>query len=225
LQLEIDMIRPLIAILALLASGAASATVPIFAAKCPNGLTADSDSKGRIYVSGKLAKVIKRPDGQVTAQSAGVYIDITPQGDQPPRITYTARDKSIGECEVVAFKAPGGAAAGAPPTQREASAVRAGQGHFDATGPVACAERKGQPMGQCQMGVARDGGGTATVVLTRPDGRKRAIFFEKGKAVSADLSQADGNMTFKATKNAAGMYLIDAGDEHYDFPESVVFGG
>ena len=80
-------------------------------------------------------------------------------------------------------------------------------------------------MGQCQMGVARDGGGTATVVVTRPDGRKRAIFFEKGKAVSADLSQADGNMSFKATKNAAGMYLIDAGDERYEFPESVVFGG
>jgi hypothetical protein len=219
------MIRSSIAILALLASGAASAAVPIFAAKCPNGLTADSDSKSRIYVSGKLAKVIKRPDGQVTAQSAGNYIDITPQGDQPPRVTYTAKDKSFGECEVVAFKAPGGAAAGAPPAKREASAVRAGQGRFDATGPVGCAEGPGRPMGQCQMGVARDGGGSATVVVTRPDGRKRAIFFEKGKAISADLSQADGNMTFRATKNADGMYLIDAGDERYEFPESVVFGG
>ncbi len=80
-------------------------------------------------------------------------------------------------------------------------------------------------MGQCQMGVARDGGGSATVAVTRPDGRKRFIFFEKGKAVSADLSQADGNMSFRATKSAAGMYLINAGDERYEFPESVVFGG
>ncbi len=219
------MMRPLIAILALLGAGAASAAVPIFAAKCPNGVTADSNTKGQVYVNGKVAKLIHRPDGQITAQSAGVYVDITPQGSQPPLITATARDKTFGQCEVVAFKAPGGAAAGAPPAQREPSAVRAGQGRFDATGPVACAERKGQPMGQCQMGVARDGGGTATVVVTRPDGRKRAIFFEKGKAVSADLSQADGNMSFKATKNAAGMYLIDAGDERYEFPESVVFGG
>jgi hypothetical protein len=219
------MIRPLIAVVALLASGAASASVPIFAAKCPNGLTADSDAKGRIYVSGKLAKVIKRPDGQVTAQSAGVYIDITPRGDQPPRITYTARDKTVGECEVVAFKAPGGAAAGAPPAGREPSSARAGRGQFDATGPVACAERMGQPMGQCEMGVARDGGGSATVVINRPDGRKRFIFFEKGKAVSADLSQADGNMTFRAKKNAKGIYLINAGDERYEIPESVVFGG
>ena len=67
-------------------------------------------------------------------------------------------------------------------------------------------------MAQCEMGVARDGGGTATVVVTRPDGRKRFIFFEKGKAVSADLSQADGNMNFRATKNARGIYLIDASD-------------
>ncbi len=79
------MIRPLIAILALVASGAAGAAVPIFAAKCPNGLTADSDSKGRIYVSGKLAKVINRPDGQVTAQSAGLGSHRLPGDASRPR--------------------------------------------------------------------------------------------------------------------------------------------
>jgi hypothetical protein len=219
------MLRPLIATLAMLASGAAGAAVPLFAAKCPNGVTADSNTNGQIYVNGKVARVINRPDGQVTAQSAGVYVDITPRGDQPPRITSTGRDKTVVECEIVSFKAPDGPAAGAPPAGRESSAVRAGRGQFDATGPVACAERKGQPMGQCQMGVARDGGGSATVAITRPDGRKRFIFFEKGKAVSADLSQADGNMAFRATRTANGMYRIDAGDEHYEFPESVVFGG
>jgi hypothetical protein len=103
--------------------------------------------------------------------------------------------------------------------------ARAGRGQFDATGPVDCSDRPGQPMRQCQMGVARDGGGTATVVVTRPDGRKRTIFFDKGKAVSADLSQADGNMNFRAAKSGAGMFLIDAGNERYEFPESVVFGG
>jgi hypothetical protein len=79
-------------------------------------------------------------------------------------------------------------------------------------------------MRQCNFGVARDGGGTATVVITRPDGRTRAIFFEKGQAVSADLSQADGNMNFRATKNA-DLYVIQAGDERYEIPEAVVFGG
>jgi len=101
---------------------------------------------------------------------------------------------------------------------------RAGAGQFDATGKIPCAQAKGQPMGQCDFGVARGGGGTATVAVTLPDGRKRAIFFEKGKPTGADLSQADGNMTFRATK-AADLYKIDAGNERYEIPEAVVFGG
>lgn len=105
-----------------------------------------------------------------------------------------------------------------------AATQRAGEGKFNATGPLACARAKGQPMGQCEMGVARAGGGTATVVVTHPDGRKRFIFFEKGKAIGADLSQADGNMTFRATKQA-DLYMIQAGDERYEIPEAVIAGG
>ncbi len=101
---------------------------------------------------------------------------------------------------------------------------RAGAGKFDATGKIPCAQAKGQPMGQCDFGVARGGGGTATVAVTLPDGRKRTIFFERGKPTGADLSQADGNMAFRATK-AANLYKIDAGNERYEIPEAVVFGG
>jgi hypothetical protein len=101
---------------------------------------------------------------------------------------------------------------------------RAGAGKFNATGKIPCAQNKAQPMGQCDFGVARGGGGTATVVVTRPDGRKRTIFFEKGKATGADLSQADGNMTFRATKEA-DLFRIQAGDERYEIPEAAVFGG
>ena len=104
------------------------------------------------------------------------------------------------------------------------ASMRAGMGKFDATGPILCAQFAGQPMGQCQMGVARAGGGTATVVVTRPDGRKRSIFFEKGKPVGADLSQADGNVTMRATK-ASDLHTIRIGDERYEIPDAVVFGG
>jgi hypothetical protein len=113
---------------------------------------------------------------------------------------------------------PGGSGDAAAATQR------AGEGKFNATGPLPCARSKGQPMGQCTFGVARAGGGTATVVVTHPDGRKRFIFFENGKAVGADLSEADGNMTFRATKEA-DLYTIRAGDERYEIPEAVIFGG
>jgi hypothetical protein len=105
----------------------------------------------------------------------------------------------------------------------EASA-RASEGKFNATGKIPCAQAKGQPMGQCDFGVARAGGGTAAVAITRPDGRKRFIFFKAGKAVAADLSQADGNMNFSTTKEA-DLYMIRAGNERYEIPEAVIYGG
>lgn len=106
---------------------------------------------------------------------------------------------------------------------KASSAERAGQGQFDATGNVPCAQAKGQPMGQCPFGVAREGNGTATVSITMPDGRKRAIFFDNGTPTGADLSQADGNMDFSYTKEA-DLYMIKAGNERYEIPEVVIYG-
>ncbi|MBK9115661.1 MAG: hypothetical protein IPM22_08440 [Betaproteobacteria bacterium] len=218
--------------------GPAAAEVPLFAARCGAGITADSNAKGQVYVNGKVAKLVNRPDGQVTAQFAGVYVDITPRGSEPPRITYTAKDKSFGECEILSFRAPGGGAAtstagggssggsasGAGGSQRASSSERAGQGQFDARGPVSCAMRAGQKMEQCEANVAREPGGTATVVVTRPDGRTRFIFFEKGKAIGADLSQADGSQRFRASRRG-DVYRIEAGSERYEIVEAMVFGG
>ncbi len=68
------------------------------------------------------------------------------------------------------------------------ASARAGEGKFNANGKIPCAQAKGQPMGQCDFGVARAGGGTAAVAVTLPDGRKRVIFFKSGKAVTANLS-------------------------------------
>lgn len=220
------MSRLFLALAAALAAGTASAQVPLFAAKCPSGITADSNAKGQVYVNGKVAKLIHRPDGQITAQSAGVYVDITPRGNEPPRVTSTAKDKTFGECEILSFKAPdsGRAATSAGGAPRASASERAGQGQFDARGALPCAQQPGQPMGQCQASVARDPGGTATVRVTRPDGRTRFIFFERGTAIGADLSQADGNMNFRSTKRG-DVYFIEAGNERYEVIEAFVFGG
>jgi hypothetical protein len=121
----------------------------------------------------------------------------------------------------------GGAAAStsaAADARGSAAARRAGEGSFDATGQIPCAQAKGQPMGQCNFGVARAGGGTAAVVVTRPDGRKRTIFFTSGKAVSADTSQADGYGEFRASKES-DLFTIRVGDERYEIPEAVITGG
>jgi hypothetical protein len=117
----------------------------------------------------------------------------------------------------------GGATSSADDKMVDASG-RAGEGKFDATGNIPCAQSKGQPMGQCDFGVARSGGGTAAVSVTLPDGRKRLIFFKAGKAVGADLSQADGSMSFRATKQS-DLHKIQAGNERYEIPEAVVSGG
>ncbi len=108
-------------------------------------------------------------------------------------------------------------------TEKPSAAERAGLGDFDATGKVPCAAAAGQPLGQCDMGVARDGGGTATVIVTTPDGRKRALFFEGGKFLSADISQADGDITASATKEG-DLFKIQVGEERYEIPEVVIFG-
>lgn len=116
---------------------------------------------------------------------------------------------------------PDGAVATGPDT----SALRAGQGDFDATGTVPCAVHRGQPMTQCPFGVARAGGGDATVVIQKPDGVDRAIFFSLGVPVSADSSEADpGSFRFEATKES-DLNMIRVGDERYEIPDAVVFGG
>ena len=104
------------------------------------------------------------------------------------------------------------------------SALRAGQGDFDATGKIPCRQTAGQPMGQCDFGVATAGGGYATVVVTKPDSVKRAIYFTMGIPIGADTSQADGYPEFNASRKG-DLHLIRIGDERYEIAESVVLGG
>ena len=217
------MIRKLFVIAAVLSATSAYAALPVFAAKCGDGLNVDTNPKGQIYMNGKVAKVIKRPDGQISANSAGAWVDITPRGNEEPMVTYTAKDKSNGTCEILSFKAPDAPSAAAP-SGRASHSERAGQGNFDARGEIPCAEAKGAPMRQCAFEVAREPGGSASVKVSLPSGKTRFIFFEKGKAIGADLSQADGDMTFKATKQG-DVFKIRAGRERYEIVEAVVFGG
>ncbi len=122
------------------------------------------------------------------------------------------------------FLKPAVAPHGAVATGPDDSALRAGQGEFDATGQIPCAHYAGQPTTSCAFGVARAGGGYATVVVTHPDGRKRAIFFRAGVAVGADTNEADGYHEFRARKEN-DLHFIRVGPERYEIVDAVVLGG
>ncbi|MGF1527635.1 MAG: SH3 domain-containing protein [Candidatus Competibacterales bacterium] len=125
---------------------------------------------------------------------------------------------------VAEFLAPAVGPQGGVATGADDSALRAGRGEFDATGPLPCAQRRGQPLGECQFGVARAGGGDATVVVTHPDGFQRVLFFTRGEFTGADASEAGGGFDTEVTKEA-DLFRIRVDDERYEMSEAVILGG
>lgn len=113
---------------------------------------------------------------------------------------------------------------GSVPTGPENASLRAGRGDFDAAGKIPCAPHAGQPMKQCDFGVARQSGGFATVVVTKPDGVKRAIFFRRGVPSGADTSEADGDGEF-SYEEEGDLNRIRVGEERYEIPDAAVLGG
>ncbi|SEA99122.1 SH3 domain-containing protein [Rubrimonas cliftonensis] len=109
-----------------------------------------------------------------------------------------------------------------PPS--ESAAARAGRGAFDATGAIPCRQYAGELTAQCDFGVARGHGGEATLIVMRPEGTTRALFFENGVFLSADASQADGYPDYAATREG-DLFVITVGEERYEAPDSAVFGG
>ncbi|MCU0854708.1 MAG: hypothetical protein MUF63_07345 [Rhodobacteraceae bacterium] len=211
------------AIAASLLAGTASAGVPLFAAKCGPDLNVDTNTQGQVYMNGKVAKVIKRPDGQISANSHGMWVDITPQGDQPPRITYTAKDKTVGNCEILSFKAPGGAQAGSPHSSALAHDAKVPGTNYHATTNIPCSMGGGAPTTSCFAGVERRGGGSGMVTVTKPDGRTRTIYFEKGRATGYDQSQADPGK-FSASRQG-DTTIVHIGQERYEIFDAMLFGG
>lgn len=95
--------------------------------------------------------------------------------------------------------------------------------NYHATGNIPCAMTKEQPTGSCPFGVKREGKGSGIITVTKPDGRTRAIFFESGKATGADISEADPGAF--GTEKQGDLNIIRIGQERYEIPDAVIFGG
>ena len=76
---------------------------------------------------------------------------------------------------------------------------------------------------QCDFGVARAGGGYATIVITKPDRRTRAVFFRMGMPIGADTGEADPGL-FNAMREG-DLNVIHIGNERYEIPDAVALGG
>ena len=94
---------------------------------------------------------------------------------------------------------------------------------YHATTNVPCSMGGGAPTGSCPAGVKRQGGGSAMVTVTKPDGRTRTIFFANGRATGYDQSQADPGK-FSASRQG-DLNIIKIGQERYEIPDALPFGG
>ena len=94
---------------------------------------------------------------------------------------------------------------------------------FHATGIVKCWMDRDAADAECAFGVVRRGNGTADVHITRTDGSKRVIYFEIGKAVGYDTSEAASG-EFSANQQG-DTWVIFIGEERYEIPDAVIVGG
>lgn len=90
---------------------------------------------------------------------------------------------------------------------------------FHATGTLHCAPTMDAAATDCDFGVIRTGNGSGSVRITLPDGGSRTILFEDGEAV---LSDGGGQLTFTRIGDTM---VINIGQEHYEMPDAVIYGG
>ncbi|MGD8709076.1 MAG: META domain-containing protein [Ectothiorhodospiraceae bacterium] len=161
----------------------------------------------------------------LTTYAAGTILDNLGCAQAGGRVWCDVQELGGGPRGYVAaeFLKPAVSPDGSVATGPDDSALRAGQGQFDATGRIPCAPYPGEPTVQCEFGVARAGGGYATVVVRKPRGGSRAIFFRMGRAIGADTSEADPG-DFGVTREG-DLNVIRIGRERYEVPDAVVLGG
>lgn len=103
------------------------------------------------------------------------------------------------------------------------SKKRARRKRFDETAVAACAQERGETLGVCDVGVARSGGGDATISATFPNGFSRLLFFEHGDFIRASSTMSGvGTDTDWELEN--GLHRIRVDDQQFEIREQFVLG-
>jgi hypothetical protein len=99
----------------------------------------------------------------------------------------------------------------------------------NATTIISCGFEGAPPPQKCNAGIKRNRGDTLgehLIEVTRPDGRKRAIFLRGTEPYGADCAQSDGSAgwDFKTTRKD-DQVTISYGPETYVIVDAMVTGG
>lgn len=100
---------------------------------------------------------------------------------------------------------------------------------YNATTIISCGFDGAPPTQKCDAGIKRNWGDTPgehLIEVTKPDGRKRAIFLRGTEPYGADSAQSDGSAgwDFKTTRKD-DQVTINYGPETYVIVDAMVTGG
>ena len=100
---------------------------------------------------------------------------------------------------------------------------RAQKNDFDAQAQISCSQERGEPIGECTANIARGADGDATVVVSFPNGFKRALYFLHGKFISANATMS-GSGSDTDWEKVNGLHIIRVDDQRYELRDDFIFG-
>ncbi|MEO3430086.1 SH3 domain-containing protein [Pelagibius sp. CAU 1746] len=109
---------------------------------------------------------------------------------------------------------------GTPPREPDRRNLAGNGQRFDATGVLPCAPLAGQPTASCDFGVIRERKpGYAGLWIRIGEGAERYFLFEEGKPV---YTNGAGEIS---VERLGDLQLLRLGEERYEVPDAVIYGG